>query len=74
MRDANEWPDLVKQIEDSMQVSEEDYWSKDRDADMRDAFCQHRNCGTEEKNFGTFCVPIVVCYDCGREIIKKEMQ
>ena len=74
MRDANEWPDLVKQIEDSMQISEEDYWSADRDRDMRDAFCRHLNCGVEDRNFGTFCADIIVCYDCGRETIKKEMQ
>lgn len=64
MRDANEWPEQVKKIEDATRrLTETDYWFADRERDYALANCNHNDSGIEKMNDGS---EYLVCYSCGR--------
>jgi hypothetical protein len=70
MRDANRWPDLIKEIEDSMLISESDYYAQDRERDEREANCKHRNIAIEEARQNGLTFEYLVCHDCGADSSK----
>lgn len=68
VRDANQWTEQVRKIEeDTRPLTEQEFFHSDRERDYALANCNHVDSGIEARTEGREYIEYTVCYSCGKE-------